>query len=96
MWAVVALGRIAGEADPAQVKVAEGYIRQGIAMSEEMKMTPVSAQGYLFLGEIFEIAGRREEYLNSLRKAYEMWKEMGVGPQSYWLTRTQEALARLA
>ena len=94
-WALVVLGRIAGEADPAQVEVAEGYIRQGIAMSEEMKTKPVSSQGYLFLGEIFEIAGRREESLDSLRKAYEMCKEMGVGPQSYWLTRTREALTRL-
>jgi len=93
--ALVTLGRIAGEADPSQVEVAEGYIRQGIAMSEEMKGKWGSACGYQYLGETFEIAGRREEALENLRKAEEMYQEMGVSPKSYWLTRAREALTRL-
>ncbi|MDD5666909.1 MAG: hypothetical protein PHS26_06310 [Actinomycetota bacterium] len=35
------------------------------------------------------------EALEGLRKAEEMYIEMGVIPDSYWLTRTREALTRL-
>ncbi|MDD3717385.1 MAG: hypothetical protein PHP28_01825 [Actinomycetota bacterium] len=51
--------------------------------------------GHFFLGGVFELAGRREEALESLRKAEEMYLEMGVTPDSYWLARTRKALARL-
>jgi tetratricopeptide (TPR) repeat protein len=91
-WSLTALGRIAGEADPSKTDVAEQYIRQGISMAEEMKMRPLSAIGHLFLGEVFELAGRREKAIENLKIAEQMGKEMGMG---YWLTRTQEALVRL-
>jgi tetratricopeptide (TPR) repeat protein len=90
-----ALGKIVGEADPSQINVAEQYIRQGISMAEETSFRSLSAQGYLLLGELFTDTGRREEALESLKKAETMYQEMGVTPQSYWLKRTQEALARL-
>jgi Flp pilus assembly protein TadB len=52
--------------------------------------------GYLHLGEFFANAGRKEEALESLKKAETMYQEMEVKtPQSSWLKRTQEALARL-
>jgi class 3 adenylate cyclase/tetratricopeptide (TPR) repeat protein len=92
---MIVFGRIMGEEDPVQIDVAEGYIRQGISIAEEMNMIPASAQGYLYLGEVFGLANRREEALENLRKAEEMLKEMGVAPNSYWLTRTWEAIARL-
>jgi class 3 adenylate cyclase/tetratricopeptide (TPR) repeat protein len=90
--ALIALGRIVGEADPLQFDIAERNIRQGISMSEKMRTKSVTAHGYLFLGEVFEIAGRSEEAVENLRIAEQMGKEMGMG---YWLTRTQEALVRL-
>jgi tetratricopeptide (TPR) repeat protein len=94
-WNLQALGRIAGEAEPGQVDIAEEYIRMSIAIFDEMKAKPMCAQGHLFLGEVFQIAGRREEALENLRKAEEMYQETGVGPDSYWLTRIREALASL-
>jgi len=94
-WALLALGRILGEADREQVKLAEDNIRQGISMAEGIKGKPISAQGYLFLGEVFEIAERRKEALENLMKAEQMYLDMGVCPDSYWLARTREALARL-
>ena len=94
-FALAILGRIMGEADPSQADMAQTYIRQAISMAEEINMKPSYAQGYLFMGESFENAGRREEALESLKKAEEMYQEMRVGSKSYWLTRTQEALARL-
>ena len=93
--ALLAPGRIIGETEPAQVEIAEQHLRHAISLAVEMHAKPVAAQGYLFLGEIFDIAGRRHEALENLRKAEKMYLEMGVPPNSYWLTRIQEALARL-
>ncbi|MBN2027697.1 MAG: hypothetical protein JW854_13150, partial [Actinobacteria bacterium] len=83
------------EKDSSDVEIAQGYIRQGIAISEEAKTKPLSAQGYLFLGEVFEIACRKKEALENLKKAEQMYLEMKVPPNSYWLTRTREGIARL-
>jgi tetratricopeptide (TPR) repeat protein len=94
--ALLFTGRIIGGKDPSQVEVAEQYIRQSILLAEEMHSPPFLAKAYLFLGEVFEKAGRRKEAQENMREAIEMWEEMGVNPQSYWLTRTQEALARLS
>jgi len=91
----IALGRIIGEADPSSIDLAEEYLRKGISHVEEIQAKSPASMGYLFLGEIFEIAGRREDALENLRKAEEMYQAMRVSSNSYWLTRTQEALARL-
>jgi tetratricopeptide (TPR) repeat protein len=91
----ITLGRALGEADPSRIDVAEENIRQGIAMAEEMQFRVMLPVGYLYSGEIFEPAGRGEEALENLKRAEEMYREMGVIPQSYWLARTREALARL-
>jgi len=55
-------------------------------------MMVVPAVGNLFLGEILELVGRREEAIESLRRAEGMNQELGAS-DSYWLTRTREALA---
>jgi len=94
-WALLVHGRSAAEVDPSRIGAAEESIRQGISLAKELNARPMTVQGYLFLGEVFEIAGRWEEALENLRKAEQMYQELGVGPHSYWLTRTQEALARL-
>ena len=93
--ALVARGRIFAEADPTQVEVAKGYIREGISLAEKIKAKPFTVHGYLFLGEVLEIASRREEALESLKKDEEMYLEMKVATDSYWLNRAREALARL-
>jgi len=89
-WTV--LGRSVGGADPAQIDIAEQHLRQGISMTEEMKLRPWSAQGCLYLGELFELTDRREEAIENLKMAETMSREMGMG---YWLDRSREALARL-
>jgi class 3 adenylate cyclase/tetratricopeptide (TPR) repeat protein len=85
-------GRITGEADPTQLDIAEGYIRRGISMGDELKVKPIVACDYLLLGETFEIAGRKEDAIKNLKIAEKMGLELGTG---YWLDRTREALARL-
>ncbi|RJP29406.1 MAG: TIR domain-containing protein [Actinobacteria bacterium] len=93
---LLTLGRVSAGAESSRIDIAERYIRQAMSLSEEMKTKPLNAGGHLYLGEIFEQAGRREEALENLMKAEEMYLEMDVGSQSHWLTRIQEALALLA
>ncbi len=61
---------------------------------EELKARAMTAQGYLFLGELFADAGKKDVALENLRKAEAMYLEMKVTPRSYWLARTREALDR--
>jgi tetratricopeptide (TPR) repeat protein len=91
----MALGSIVGKADPAQIDFAEGHIRHGISIAEDLKARASSAQGYLFLGELFAPADQRDAAMESLKKAEAMYQEMKVTPRSYWLTRIQAALTRL-
>jgi len=93
--ALLGLGRIEGEVDPLRIDAALQHIKQGISMYEEMGVRTYIAIGHLFLGEVFEIAGRGEEALENLKKAKGLYLDMGVAPDSYWLTRTREALSGL-
>jgi len=88
----IRLGRILGKAEPLESDNAEKYILQGIEISEELKIRPYVAQGYLFLGELYGDAARREKALESLKKAEGMFQEMGM---DCWLAQTQEVLGRL-
>jgi tetratricopeptide (TPR) repeat protein len=86
------LGKILRKKDPTQGSKAEEHILQGIKAIDELKLTPFSAQGYLFLGEFYNETGQKENALTNLIKAEEMFKEMGM---NYWLTKTQEVLGSL-
>jgi tetratricopeptide (TPR) repeat protein len=91
----VVLGCLVEEMTPAIIEEAQYRIRHGIAILEDCKLKLLSALGCLHLGEFFADAGRREEALKSLKKAETLYQEMEITPESYWLKRTQEALARL-
>jgi tetratricopeptide (TPR) repeat protein len=93
--ALLGLGRIEGEVDPLRIDAALQHIKQGISMCEEMRLRTNIAIGHLFLGEVLDLAGRSKEAMENLKKAEEMYLDMKVSPDSYWLTRTREAMARL-
>ena len=61
-------------------------------MLDELKLKPFSAQGYLFLGELYGNRGQPDKALENLKKAEKMFQEMGM---DYWLTQAQEVLAEL-
>jgi tetratricopeptide (TPR) repeat protein len=84
-----------GKAEPAHIDEAQRIIQQGISILEEREARSLYAQGYLFLGELFADAGMKKEALESLKKAEAFYIEMKVIPESYWLRRTQEVLAKL-
>ena len=91
----VLLGCMVEEMTPAIIEEAQHQIRHGISILEDCKLKPLSAFGYLHLGEFLASAGRKEEALESLKKAETLYQEMEVTPESYWLTRTKDALKKL-
>jgi len=93
--ALIQLGVITGKEDLSRIEEARGTIQQGISILEELKLIPSLGIGYIFLGELLIDADRKDEARESLKKAETMYQEMEVTPQSYWLKRTQEALAKL-
>jgi tetratricopeptide (TPR) repeat protein len=86
------LGRILGRADPPQSDKAEESILQGIKILDELKIKSYSAQGCLFLGELYVDTGQRQKAWKTSKKAEGMFQEMGL---DYRLARTREVLARL-
>jgi len=93
--ALIQLGVITGKEDLSRIEEARGTIQQGISILEELKLIPSLGMGYIYLGELLIDAGRKDEARESLKKAESLYLEMEITPQSYWLKRTQEALARL-
>jgi tetratricopeptide (TPR) repeat protein len=89
------LGCMVEGAAPAIIEEAQRQIRHGISILEDCKLKLFSAIGYLLLGEFFASEGRKEEALESLKKAETLYQEMEVTPESYWLTRTKDALKKL-
>jgi len=86
------LGRALWKKDPSQTDKAEEHIRQGIKILKDLKLRPEFARGYLYLGELYADAGKKEKAFETLKKAETMFIDMET---DYWLKRTQEVLAGL-
>jgi tetratricopeptide (TPR) repeat protein len=91
----VLLGCMVEEINPVIIEEAQHQIRHGILILEDHKLKAFSAIGYLHLGEFLASAGRKEEAMENLRKAETLYQEMEVAPESYWLTRTKDAMKKL-
>ncbi len=91
----ILLGTLKGKIDPACIDEAQRDILHGISICKEINMRPQSAFGYLLSGELLAETGKKKAALKSLKKAEATYLEMKVTPKSYWLKRTQEALAKL-
>lgn len=85
-------GRILGMDRKADVRLAEDYILQGMQELDGAKLKPWSSQGYLFLGELYASIGRKEKAVLNLRRAEELFSEMGM---DYWLRNTRGLLKKL-
>jgi len=88
----ILLGRIFGKAEKPQHEKAEECILQGIKILNELKLKPFYSQGYHFLGELYADTGKQDKALENLKKAREMFQEMGM---DYWLDKTKRVLERL-
>ncbi|MBW1912314.1 MAG: guanylate cyclase, partial [Deltaproteobacteria bacterium] len=85
-------GKLSGRVGPSQTCSAEKYLLEGINICDELKLKPYSAQGYLYLGELYADRGQKDIALENLKKADGMFQEMGM---DYWQARAQEVLGRL-
>ena len=95
LWEAVArvfLGRVLGRMETPEVTKAEESILQGMRLSDELKTKPTSAQGHLFLGELYARTGQKGKALENLTKAETMFQEMGM---DYWLAETRKISAGL-
>jgi class 3 adenylate cyclase/tetratricopeptide (TPR) repeat protein/ribosomal protein L40E len=88
----ILLGRIFNKGGKNQVVKAEECILKGIKIFDELKLKPLYAQGYHFLGELYDDTGQNEKALENLRSSENMFREMGMG---YWLARTHEVLEKM-
>lgn len=86
------LGRVIAKTEPRQIETAEQQFCQGISLLEELEIRAEYSVGYLWLGEVYAEAGRREEALENLKKAEAIFREMAM---DYWLGKTQDVLATL-
>ena len=86
------LGRILGQSDPLDPEGALKQLSKGISILETLKTRPDLAIGYLFLGELFALSGRKEEAFDNLKKAERMFLKMKM---HYWLEITGGILGSL-
>jgi class 3 adenylate cyclase/tetratricopeptide (TPR) repeat protein len=86
------LGPILSTADASQSAKAEEHMLQGIRLLDELRLRPMCSMGYLFLGQHYAGTGRREEALQTLKKAEAAFQEMGM---DYYTSMAQVALEAL-
>jgi tetratricopeptide (TPR) repeat protein len=86
------LGRMTGKADSHKKNEALEYIQRGLKILSALQTKPDISIACLFLGEIYWSLGPVDKALCFLRKAAEMFEEMGM---DYWLDKTQEILEQL-
>jgi tetratricopeptide (TPR) repeat protein len=91
-YSCIWLGRILASAKMANVEKVKDYLYQGIKVLDDLKLRPFSAQGYLFLGELYADNHQIEKALENVRRAEGMFQEMGM---DYWLGKTRDILERL-
>ncbi len=92
---LVSFGFILREEGLQHFDEAQEYIMQGLSIAQELGLVSSEALGHLNLGELYAVAGKREEALVHLKKSEAIFHEMNVTPKSCWLTRAREALKKV-
>lgn len=82
-------GGITGRIEKSQLHKAEEHILKGMKILDELRTKPSYSLGHLVLGELYADAGQKERALENLKKAEELYQEMGM---DHWLARTRRAL----
>ncbi len=85
-------GRVIAARDKTKFDEAQERILEGTSILEELEIRPLYAVGLFHLGELYANAGQRDAAVESLKKAEEMFQEMGM---FYWPGKTKEVLASL-
>ncbi len=90
--AMIDLGRVTAAIDRMNFEKTLEFIQQGLSLADELQIRPYYAVGLLRMGEIYADSGQKEAAIEKLKRAEEMFQEMGM---DYWLGKTQEVLAAL-
>jgi tetratricopeptide (TPR) repeat protein len=91
-WSCLLLGTILGKTEPLQIDKAERSILKAIEICRELRIKVYDPIGYLYLGQLYLNAGEKEKAFDNIKRAKEMFQEMGM---DYWLGKAQEVLATL-
>jgi len=86
------LGRIFEKSWNSQDGKAEECILRGIEILDELKLKPIYAQGYHYLGELYADRGQHGKALENSKKAEALFREMDM---DHWLAKTQKLLEQL-
>ena len=78
--------------DGTKIDEAEMCMLKGLKILEDLETKPGWAVGCFGLCELYLKGGRIEKGLEALRKAEQMFKEMGM---AYWLKKTEEVWERV-
>ncbi|MCP4141649.1 MAG: hypothetical protein GY755_15470 [Chloroflexi bacterium] len=80
----ISLGRILWQENPPQVHKAEESIAKGIEILQDLKAKALYSPGYLYLGELYLNLGEKEKAAKNLKKAEDMFQEMGMDYSGQW------------
>jgi tetratricopeptide (TPR) repeat protein len=86
------LGAVYVHADSPDVKPAETYYRQALALADELGMRPLQAHGHLGLGMLYLKLGRGVQARPELSAAIALYRTMDM---TFWLPQAEAALAQV-
>ena len=86
------LGKLLGHNDPSNVDKAEENIQKGIRIFEALEIMPFTTLGYLYIGELYSKIRGRKKAAKNLKKAADLFQEMGM---DYWLEKTKKEIEKL-
>ena len=89
-YALHLLGGIAMHRKPPDIKQAETFYQQPLALSDELGMRPLQAHCHRGLGILYSQTGQAEQARAELSTAIDMYREMEM---TFWLPETEAALA---
>jgi class 3 adenylate cyclase/tetratricopeptide (TPR) repeat protein len=91
-YALRLLGDMMARHDLLKTERAEAYLRQALALADELGMRPLQAHCHLGLGTLYAKIGYREQAPAALSIAIELYKAMDM---TFWLPQAEAALAQV-
>ena len=88
-WTLRLLGEVAAQCNPPEVREAETFYRQSLALADELGMRPLLAHCHFGLGTLYRQLGQQEQARAALSTAVDLFQSMGM---TFWLPRAEALL----